>query len=170
VLSGAKRLTALNPDTKVHSHKVRFENTNAVSLLKDYDLAVGAVDSFETRFLINKTCVSLKKPNVYGAVFRYEGQTSVFYPEGPCYQCLFPESPSREALPHCAGGGLLGVLPGVIGLVMATETIKAILGLGVSLAGRLLTYDLLKMKFREIMIRKRSDCPVCGHEGIGARD
>ena len=136
---------------------------NALDILKDYDLVVDGTDNFPTRYLVNDACVLLGKPNVYGSIFRFEGQATVFaYEGGPCYRCLYPEPPPPGLVPSCAEGGVLGILPGTIGLIQATETVKLILGIGEPLVGRLLLYDALGMKFRELKLRKNPECPVCG--------
>jgi adenylyltransferase/sulfurtransferase len=136
---------------------------NALNIFKDYDLVADGTDNFPTRYLVNDACVLLGKPNVYGSIFRFEGQASVFYArEGPCYRCLYPEPPPPGLVPSCAEGGVLGVLPGIVGCIQAMETIKLIIGKGQTLVGRLLLFDALGMKFRELKLRKNPDCPVCG--------
>ena len=136
---------------------------NALDILKDYDIVVDGTDNFPTRYLVNDACVLLGKPNVYGSIFRFEGQATVFaYEGGPCYRCLYPEPPPPGLVPSCAEGGVLGILPGTIGLIQATETVKLILGIGEPLVGRLLLYDALGMRFRELKLRKNPECPVCG--------
>jgi adenylyltransferase/sulfurtransferase len=136
---------------------------NALEILRDYDVVVDGTDNFPTRYLVNDACVLLKKPNVYGSIFRFEGQATVFaYQDGPCYRCLYPEPPPPGLVPSCAEGGVLGILPGVIGLIQATEAVKIILGAGETLKGRLLLYDALGMRFRELKLRRERDCPVCG--------
>jgi adenylyltransferase/sulfurtransferase len=134
-----------------------------LEILKDYDLVVDGTDNFPTRYLVNDACVLLGKPNVYGSIFRFEGQASVFaYQDGPCYRCLYPEPPPPGLVPSCAEGGVLGILPGLIGCIQATETVKLILGVGEPLVGRLLLYDALTLSFRELKLRKNPECPICG--------
>ena len=164
VTSAATSLRRLNPEVEVCQHEIRLTRANAIDLLRPYDLVVDGSDNFPTRYLTNDACVLLNKTNVYGSVSRFEGQASVFAPHlgGPCYRCLFPEPPPPGAVPNCAEGGVLGVLPGVIGTLQATEAIKLILGLGTSLMGRLLLYDALKLTFREIKLRRDPRCPLCG--------
>ena len=136
---------------------------NALDILKDYDIVVDGTDNFPTRYLVNDACVLLGKPNVYGSIFRFEGQVTVFgYPGGPCYRCLYPEPPPPGLVPSCAEGGVLGVLPGIVGTIQAAETLKLIIGKGEPLIGRLLLFDALAMKFRELKLRKNPECPVCG--------
>jgi len=161
--SARRRLHALNPDVQVETHEMTLSSANALSLLGQYDYVVDGTDNFPTRYLINDACVLLGKPNIYGSVFRFEGQASVFaMREGPCYRCLYPEPPPPGLVPSCAEGGVLGVLPGLIGTIQATETIKLIIGAGAPLVGRLLLFDGLAMRLREVKLRKDSDCPVCG--------
>ena len=144
-------------------HEVALTSENALDILKDYDIVVDGTDNFPTRYLVNDACVLLGKPNVYGSIFRFEGQATVFaYEGGPCYRCLYPEPPPPGLVPSCAEGGVLGILPGIIGLIQATETVKLILGIGEPLVGRLLLYDALGMRFRELKLRKNPECPVCG--------
>ena len=164
VTSAAANLHRLNPEVEVCQHETRLTRANALDLLRPYDLVVDGSDNFPTRYLTNDACVLLKKTNIYGSVSRFEGQASVFAPHlgGPCYRCLFPEPPPPGAVPNCADGGVLGVLPGVIGTLQATEAIKLILGIGTSLMGRLLLYDALKLTFREIKLRRDPHCPLCG--------
>jgi adenylyltransferase/sulfurtransferase len=158
-----ERLNIVNPHVNLIPHQVRLESSNALDIVKDYDLVVDGTDNFPTRYLVNDACVLSGKPNVYGSIFRFEGQASVFWPEkGPCYRCLYPEPPPPGLVPSCAEGGVLGVLPGIIGVIQATEAIKVILGIGEPLIGRFLIYDALKMKFRELKLRKDPECPVCG--------
>ncbi len=161
--SAKKHLLALNPKIEVVTHDCRFEASNAAALVRPYDLIIDGTDNFPTRYLSNDVCVFEKKVNIYGSIFRFEGQTTVFAPHlgGPCYRCLFPEPPPPGAVPSCAEGGVLGVLPGIIGILQATETIKRICGIGEPLIGKLLHFDSLKMKFREFKIRKNPLCPVC---------
>ena len=161
--SAARRIADLNPGVDVIVHEARLTSENAMSILKDYDIIVDGTDNFPTRYLVNDACVLLGKPNIYGSVYRFEGQASVFDARiGPCYRCLFPEPPPPGAVPSCAEGGVLGVLPGIVGLIQATETIKRIVGIGESLVGRLLVFDALDMRFRELKLRKDPACPVCG--------
>ncbi len=157
------RLSNLNPDVEITPYEVKLTSENALELFKDYDVIVDGTDNFPTRYLVNDACILLGKPNVYGSIFRFEGQTTVFgMPEGPCYRCLYPQPPPPGLVPSCAEGGVLGVLPGIIGSLQALETIKLILGRGDSLVGRLLLFDALTMKFRELKLRKNSSCPMCG--------
>lgn len=161
--SAEKRIKAMNPDTKVIKYPVRLTSQNALEILKDYDVIIDGTDNFPTRYLTNDACVFLKKPNIYGSIFRFDGLTTVFKTdEGPCYRCLYPEPPPPGMVPSCAEGGVLGVLPGVIGLIQATEALKLICGIGRTLVGRLMVYDALQMTFRELKLRKDPDCPVCG--------
>ncbi|MEY2518331.1 MAG: sulfur-carrier protein adenylyltransferase/sulfurtransferase [Verrucomicrobiota bacterium] len=162
--AAAARLRAMNPGVEVVLHENRFTSENAMEIVAPYDLVIDGSDNFPTRYLSNDVCVFARKPNIYGSVFRFEGQASVFAPHlgGPCYRCLFPEPPPPGAAPSCAEAGVLGVLPGVIGLIQATEAIKLIVGAGETLAGRLLHFDALKMKFREFNLRRDPQCPVCG--------
>jgi molybdopterin/thiamine biosynthesis adenylyltransferase/rhodanese-related sulfurtransferase len=160
-----ERLSGLNPDVKIETLQVRLDSTNAFALFGDYDVIVDGTDNFPTRYLTNDACVLLGKPNVHGSVFRFEGQASVFdASKGPCYRCLYPEPPPPGAVPSCAEGGVLGILPGTIGLVQATETLKILTGLGEPLYGRLLHYDALEMAWREFKMKKDSDCPICGDQ------
>ncbi len=161
--SAEKRIKAMNPDTKVIKHKVRLNSQNALDVLKDYDIVIDGTDNFPTRYLTNDACVFLKKPNIYGSIYRFDGLATVFNPpDGPCYRCLYPEPPPPGMVPSCAEGGVLGVLPGVIGTIQATEAIKILAGIGRTLVGRLMVYDALQMTFRELKLRKDPDCPVCG--------
>jgi adenylyltransferase/sulfurtransferase len=161
--SAAERLLALNPALNVIRHETMLSSANALDILKDYDIVADGTDNFPTRYLVNDACVLLRKPNVYGSIFRFEGQASVFATEaGPCYRCLYPEPPPPGLVPSCAEGGVLGILPGLVGVIQATETIKLILGKGEPLIGRLLLVDSLAMRFRELKLRKNPDCPVCG--------
>src|SRR5580698_6932249 len=144
IVAAADRLRGLNPDIQIDTFDTHFSSENALEILKDYDIVVDGTDNFPTRYLVNDACVLLKKPNVYGSIFRFEGQATIFaYPGGPCYRCLYPEPPPPGLVPSCAEGGVLGILPGVIGLIQATETVKLILGIGQTLVGRLLLYDAL---------------------------
>jgi len=161
--SARERIGEINPYVEVVPHETALSSENAMELLADYDVIVDGTDNFPTRYLVNDACVLLGKPNVYGSIFRFEGQATVFYAkEGPCYRCLYPEPPPPGLVPSCAEGGVLGVLPGVIGVIQAIETVKLILGKGESMIGRLLLFDALKMKFRELKLRKNPDCPICG--------
>jgi adenylyltransferase/sulfurtransferase len=161
--SAEEKLTALNPSVNVVKHKTMLTSANALEILKDYDIVADGTDNFPTRYLVNDACVLLGKPNVYGSIFRFEGQASVFATEqGPCYRCLYPEPPPPGLVPSCAEGGVLGILPGLVGVIQATEAIKLILGKGESLIGRLLLVDALNMRFRELKLRKNPECPVCG--------
>jgi sulfur-carrier protein adenylyltransferase/sulfurtransferase len=162
--SARDRLRDVNPTIEIITHECRFTADNALQIVSDYDVVVDGSDNFPTRYLSNDVCVFAKKPNVYGSVFRFDGQTTVFAPHlgGPCYRCLFPEPPPPGSVPNCAQAGVLGVLPGIIGTIQANETIKLILGAGEPLVGRLLYFDALKMKFREFKIRRDPQCPVCG--------
>jgi adenylyltransferase/sulfurtransferase len=161
--SARERLLDLNPNVNVVGHEARLSSENALDILQDYDIVVDGTDNFPTRYLVNDACVLLGKPNVYGSIFRFEGQASVFYArEGPCYRCLYSEPPPPGLVPSCAEGGVLGVLPGIIGCIQALETIKWILGAGDTLVGRLVLFDALKLRFRELKLRKDPNCPVCG--------
>ena len=159
-----KRIHDLNPNVDVVPHGERFTSENAESVVSSYDVIIDGSDNFQTRYLSNDVCVFARKPNIYGSVFRFEGQASVFAPHlgGPCYRCLFPEPPPPGAAPSCAEAGVLGVLPGIIGLLQATEALKLIIGAGETLVGRLMHFDALKMKFREFNLRRDPECPVCG--------
>jgi molybdopterin/thiamine biosynthesis adenylyltransferase/rhodanese-related sulfurtransferase len=162
--SARDRLRDINPEIEIELHRCRFSSENAPEIVSKYDIVVDGSDNFATRYLSNDVCVFAHKPNVYGSVFRFEGQTTVFAPHlgGPCYRCLFPEPPPPESVPNCAQAGVLGVLPGIIGLLQAIETIKLIVGIGEPLIGRLLHFDALKVKFRELNLRRDAHCPVCG--------
>ena len=162
--SARDRLCDINPEIEIELHQCRFSSENASQLVAQYDVVVDGSDNFPTRYLSNDVCVFARKPNVYGSVFRFEGQTTVFAPHlgGPCYRCLFPEPPPPDSVPNCAQAGVLGVLPGIIGMLQAIETIKLIVGIGESLVGRLLHFDALKVKFRELNLRRDPECPVCG--------
>jgi sulfur-carrier protein adenylyltransferase/sulfurtransferase len=161
--SAAEKMLAINPNVQIAKHEVALTSENALEILKDYDYVVDGTDNFPTRYLVNDACVLLGKPNVYGSIFRFEGQSTVFATEGgPCYRCLYPEPPPPGLVPSCAEGGVLGILPGTIGLIQATETVKLILGIGEPLIGRLLLYDALGMRFRELKLRKNPECPICG--------
>jgi adenylyltransferase/sulfurtransferase len=161
--SAAETMLDINPYVQIDRFEVALSSENALDILKDYDIVVDGTDNFPTRYLVNDACVLLGKPNVYGSIFRFEGQATVFaYEGGPCYRCLYPEPPPPGLVPSCAEGGVLGILPGLIGVVQATETVKLILGNGEPLVGRLLLYDALAMRFRELKLRRNTDCPVCG--------
>ena len=161
--SAEEKLLALNPALNVVKHDTMLSSANAIDILKDYDIVADGTDNFPTRYLVNDACVLLGKPNVYGSIFRFEGQASVFATkQGPCYRCLYPEPPPPGLVPSCAEGGVLGILPGLVGVIQATEAIKLILGKGDTLVGRLLLVDALNMRFRELKLRKNPECPVCG--------
>jgi sulfur-carrier protein adenylyltransferase/sulfurtransferase len=157
------RLSNLNPDIHIETFETKLTSDNALELFKNFDIIVDGTDNFPTRYLVNDACILLGKPNVYGSIFRFEGQVTVFgMRDGPCYRCLYPEPPPPGLVPSCAEGGVLGVLPGIVGSIQAMETIKLILGTGESLKGRLLLFDALAMKFRELKLRKNHSCPMCG--------
>ncbi len=161
--SAIESMKDINPFVKVIRHEVALTSENAMDIVKDYDLVADGTDNFPTRYLVNDVCVLLGKPNVYGSIFRFEGQSTIFAAEnGPCYRCLYPEPPPPGLVPSCAEGGVLGILPGVVGLIQATEVVKLILGKGETLVGRLVLYDALNMKFRELKLRKSAECPICG--------
>jgi len=161
--SAQEKLNALNPTLNVVKHDTMLTSANALEIFAQYDIIADGTDNFQTRYLVNDACVLLKKPNAYGSIFRFEGQASVFATEeGPCYRCLYPEPPPPGLVPSCAEGGVLGILPGMIGTIQATEVIKLILGKGEPLIGRLLLVDALTMRFRELKLRKNPECPVCG--------
>src|SRR6266481_4240213 len=161
--SAKEKIAAINPFVDVKTFETRLTSQNALEIFSDFDIIVDGTDNFPTRFLVNDACVFTGKPNVYGSIFRFEGQTSVFAAkDGPCYRCLYPEPPPPGLVPSCAEGGVLGILPGLVGLIQATETIKLVLGSGQPLIGRLLLVDVLGMKFRELKLRKNPDCVVCG--------
>jgi adenylyltransferase/sulfurtransferase len=163
VESAKERIEGINPQVEVKTFNTRLSTENVLDLIKGYDVVIDGTDNFPTRYLVNDACVFQKKPNIYGSIFRFDGQATVFYPfKGPCYRCLYPEPPPPGMVPSCAEGGVLGVLPGVIGLIQATEAIKLILGTGEPLIGRLLLYNALKMEFREVRLKRNPDCPVCG--------
>jgi molybdopterin/thiamine biosynthesis adenylyltransferase/rhodanese-related sulfurtransferase len=156
-------LNGLNPNMKVVKHNAMLTSANALEIFKDYDIIADGTDNFQTRYLVNDACVLTRKPNAYGSIYRFEGQASVFAMEdGPCYRCLYPEPPPPGLVPSCAEGGVLGILPGLVGIIQATEVIKLILGIGDTLSGRLLLIDALGMNFRTLKLRKNPDCPVCG--------
>jgi molybdopterin/thiamine biosynthesis adenylyltransferase/rhodanese-related sulfurtransferase/molybdopterin converting factor small subunit len=168
--SAAESMQDINPNVRIDRYEVALTSENALDIIRDYDMVVDGTDNFPTRYLVNDACVILKKPNVYGSIFRFEGQASIFaYPggpfsdfRGPCYRCLYPEPPPPGLVPSCAEGGVLGILPGLIGLVQATEAVKLILGSGEPLIGRLMLYDALAMRFRELKLRRNPECPACG--------
>jgi molybdopterin/thiamine biosynthesis adenylyltransferase/rhodanese-related sulfurtransferase len=161
--SAAEKLTALNPFMKIVKHETMLTSQNALEIIRDYDIVADGTDNFPTRYLVNDACVLTGKPNAYGSIFRFEGQASVFATQhGPCYRCLYPEPPPPGLVPSCAEGGVLGILPGLVGIIQATEVIKFILGKGEPLIGRLLLVNALDMRFRELKLRKNPDCPVCG--------
>ena len=161
--SARDRINDINPNVHVEAYEEALSSENALEIFKDFDVIADGTDNFPTRYLVNDACVLTGKPNVYGSIFRFEGQASVFWAkEGPCYRCLYPEPPPPGLVPSCAEGGVLGILPGAIGTIQATETVKLILGIGEPLVGRLLLYDALGMSFREMKLRKDPSCPVCG--------
>jgi len=161
--SAADRMRDINPNVTIDKFDTGLSSENALDILKDYDLVIDGTDNFPTRYLVNDACVLLKKPNVYGSIFRFEGQATVFaYEDGPCYRCLYPEPPPPGLVPSCAEGGVLGILPGLIGVIQATEAVKIILGIGDTLKNRLLLYDALGMRFRELKLKRDRNCPVCG--------
>jgi molybdopterin/thiamine biosynthesis adenylyltransferase/rhodanese-related sulfurtransferase len=161
--SAKETIHDINPFVEVVGYETHLNSSNALEIFKDYDVIADGTDNFPTRYLVNDACVLLGKPNVYGSIFRFEGQVSVFYAkQGPCYRCLYPEPPPPGLVPSCAEGGVLGVLPGIVGCIQALETIKLIIGAGDSLVGRLVLFDALRMKFRELKLRKNPDCVVCG--------
>ncbi len=161
--SARDRIKDINPNVQVEAFEEALTSENALEIFEDFDVVVDGTDNFPTRYLVNDACVLTGKPNVYGSIFRFEGQASVFYAEeGPCYRCLYPEPPPPGLVPSCAEGGVLGILPGAIGTIQATETVKLLLGIGEPLIGRLLLYDALSMRFREMKLRKDPGCPVCG--------
>lgn len=160
--SARDRIQDVNPHTKVELHEAMLSSENALDIIREYDLVIDGTDNFPTRYLVNDACVLLGKPNVYGSIFRFEGQASVFWAEkGPCYRCLYPEPPPPGMVPSCAEGGVLGILPGIIGCIQANEGVKLITGIGEPLFGRLVLFDALRMKFRELRLRKDPHCPVC---------
>jgi adenylyltransferase/sulfurtransferase len=164
--SAMDRLADINPHIQIDGYETALRAENALDIIKDYDIVIDGTDNFQTRYLANDASVLLGKPNVYGSIFRFDGQASVFYPKagGPCYRCLYPEPPPPGLVPSCAEGGVLGILPGIIGVIQATEAIKLIIGEGDSLIGRLLLFDALKMKFRELKLRRNPACPLCGEK------
>ncbi len=161
--SAAESMLDINPYLEIVKYDTPLTSENALDIIKDYDVVADGTDNFPTRYLVNDACVLLGKPNAYGSIFRFEGQASVFgHEDGPCYRCLYPEPPPPGLVPSCAEGGVLGILPGVIGVIQATETVKLLLGIGQTLKGRLLLYDALNMKFRELKLRRNPECPICG--------
>ena len=163
VESARARILSINPEVKVNFYSPRLTRENTLDILRDYDVVIDGTDNFPTRYLVNDACVFLKKPLVYGSIFRFDGQATVFKtPEGPCYRCLYPEPPPPGMVPSCAEGGVLGILPGIIGVMQATEAIKLILGKGEPLIGRLVLFNAMEMRFREVKLNKDPDCPVCG--------
>ena len=163
VESAKERIGAINPDVEVTTVNAKLSRDNILGLIEGYDVVIDGTDNFPTRYLVNDACIFKKKPNIYGSIFRFDGQATVFAPfTGPCYRCLYPEPPPPGMVPSCAEGGVLGVLPGIIGVIQATEAIKLIIGQGEPLIGRLLLYNALKMEFREVKLRRNPQCPVCG--------
>lgn len=163
IASARDRIADINPEVKVEAHEFALSSANALEVMKDYDVVVDGTDNFPTRYLVNDACVLLAKPNVYGSIFRFDGQATVFWAgHGPCYRCLYPEPPPPGLVPSCAEGGVLGILPGIVGLIQAAETVKLILGEGEPLLGRLLLFDALRMRFRELKIKANPECPICG--------
>jgi len=161
--SARDRIHDINPEVRVDLYEAHLTSANAFDILRPYDLVIDGTDNFPTRYLVNDACVLLNKPNVYGSIFRFDGQASVFYPgRGPCYRCLYPEPPPPGEVPSCAEGGVLGILPGLVGCIQATEAVKLLLGQGEPLVGRLLLYDALQMTFREFKVRHNPNCPLCG--------
>jgi adenylyltransferase/sulfurtransferase len=161
--SARDRLKAINPEVQLDLYETHLTSANAFDIFKPYDVIIDGTDNFPTRYRVNDACVLLRKPNVYGSIFRFDGQASVFFPpEGPCYRCLYPEPPPPGEVPSCAEGGVLGILPGLVGCIQATEAIKILLGAGSTLIGRLLLYDAWQMKFQEFKIRRNPKCPLCG--------
>ncbi len=163
--SARDRIQAINPEVVLDLYETRLTSANAIGIIEPYDIIIDGTDNFPTRYLVNDACVLLGKPNVYGSIFRFDGQASVFYPpHGPCYRCLYPEPPPPGEVPSCAEGGVLGILPGLIGCIQATEAVKLILGQGSPLVGRLLLYDALEMRFQEFKVRRNPRCPLCGDQ------
>jgi sulfur-carrier protein adenylyltransferase/sulfurtransferase len=161
--SAVEMMKEINPTIDIVTHETSLRSDNALELLRDYDIVIDGTDNFPTRYPVNDACALLDKPNVYGSIFRFEGQATVFWAsQGPCYRCLYPEPPEPGTVPSCAEGGVLGVLPGVVGTIQATEAVKLIIGQGDPLIGRLLLFDALKMKFKELKLRKDPKCPLCG--------
>jgi adenylyltransferase/sulfurtransferase len=163
LVSALERLQAINPEIRYEGYETRLTASNAMDICRGYDLVIDGTDNFATRYLVNDVCVLLNKPNVYGSIFRFDGQASVFHPPyGPCYRCLYPNPPPPGEVPSCAEGGVLGILPGIIGVIQATEAVKIIIGKGDPLIGRLLHYDALAMTFRTFKVRRNPNCPICG--------
>ena len=163
VESAKERILSINPETKVNIYTEKLTSENIMKIIENYDIVIDGTDNFPTRYLVNDACVFTKKPLIYGSIFRFDGQSTVFKtPEGPCYRCLYPEPPPPGMVPSCAEGGVLGILPGIIGVMQATEAIKLILGKGESLVGRLLLFNAMEMRFREVKIMRDPECPVCG--------
>jgi len=163
IASARDRLNDINPNVRIETFETRLTSRNALEIVRDFDVVVDGTDNFPTRYLVNDACVLLGRPNVYGSIFRFEGQASVFgMPDGPCYRCLYPVPPPPGLVPSCAEGGVLGVLPGIVGTIQATETIKLLLGGGTSLVGRLLLFDAWTMRFRELKLKRDPACPLCG--------
>jgi adenylyltransferase/sulfurtransferase len=161
--SAADKLKGINPFLNLRTFDTKLTSANAMELFREFDIIADGTDNFPTRYLVNDACVLTGKPNVYGSIFRFEGQATVFaFPGGPCYRCLYPEPPPPGLVPSCAEGGVLGILPGIIGLIQATEAVKLILGVGETLVGRLVLYDALAMRFRELKLRRNPECPACG--------
>ena len=161
--SARDSLASINPEVSIETHDLALSSANALDVFREYDVIVDGTDNFPTRYLVNDACVLLGKPNCYGSIFRFEGQASVFgATDGPCYRCLYPEPPPPGLVPSCAEGGVLGILPGVVGTIQATEAVKLIIGAGEPLIGRFLIYDALRMRFRELKLRRDPECPVCG--------
>jgi molybdopterin/thiamine biosynthesis adenylyltransferase len=161
--SAKETIKALNPEISVRTYKDKLTSENVLDVFADYDVILDGCDNFPTRYLVNDACVLSKKPNVHGSIFRFEGQATVFYPlQGPCYRCLYPEPPPPGMVPSCQEGGVFGVLPGVVGVVQAIETLKILMGVGETLVGRLVLFDALTLRFRELKLRRDPGCPVCG--------
>ena len=161
--SGMDRIRDINPLVNIEPHNTRLSSENALDLFREYDIIIDGTDNFPTRYLVNDACVLLGKPNVYGSIFRFDGQATVFWAEhGPCYRCLYPEPPPPGMVPSCAEGGVIGILPGIVGCIQANEAVKLILGVGDPLIGRLLSFAALEMRFKEFKLRKDPDCPICG--------
>ena len=161
--SAKARINSINPEVKVNTYQIRLTRDNIMDIFKEYDIIIDGTDNFQTRYLVNDAYVFLKKPRIYGSIFRFDGQATVFKtPEGPCYRCLYPEPPPPGMVPSCAEGGVLGILPGIIGVIQATEAIKLAMGRGEPLIGRLMLFNAMEMRFREVTLQKDPDCPVCG--------
>ncbi|MDH5681121.1 MAG: ThiF family adenylyltransferase, partial [Spirochaetota bacterium] len=161
--SAEEKIKAINPDVTVRQHPVYISSENAIDIIRDYDFVIDGTDNFPTRYLVNDACVMLGKTNIYGSIYRFDGQATVFKPnEGPCYRCLYPEPPPPGLIPSCQEGGVVGVLPGIIGIIQATEVVKLVTGSGTPLVGRLMLYDAMEMTFDEVNIDRDPDCPICG--------